>query len=494
MTLEKSSMARVAVLLLSLFVQISVYADKKEDLLRDAISRGPAPDGTYCIINRERKNVKILDMRKFVLSKGYYALDGEKENPNIVNSRLVKLYIVKAEDFDDYIYYTMVGEKPKTKPVTAKMYLLKFKDTHTIVGLKREKWQGDQAEVLWYGKVVNGFAEGKGVGILRQKGNSFCSSYEGEFEKGFPVSKTTVKRVKLEAGWKDWVQMDKKTFTTVEFEAPTIKFYYESIPYVDKKTKPVLDQCIAQMYKKDIAKLDNISKSIQSVTTSNYKEIREDNFVKEFSQYYMFAEYDPQHYVPKAREISDAYIILRGMKLDINRKYKSSMTHYESLVGDKEFLDNVMSKINKWQSEGKCGLGKFYTVAHSIMDPKMKEINKRYGAYMESQMRDKIAKDIEDEEINNIPIPSYTKEDRTTSSDLASDDKLATIWLLRFNDGTYSHVGYYVDSKNHEYYYKCISLKNIWSYKSFEDAAAASYVAQKYGKVRKKGQGYSRLK
>ena len=109
-------------------------------------------------------------------------------------------------------------------------------------------------------------------------------------------------------------------------------------------------------------------------------------------------------------------------------------------------------------------------------------------------MRDKIAKDIEDEEINNIPIPSYTKEDRTTSSDLASDDKLATIWLLRFNDGTYSHVGYYVDSKNHEYYYKCISLKNIWSYKSFEDAAAASYVAQKYGKVRKKGQGYSRLK
>lgn len=103
MTLEKSSMARVAVLLLSLFVQISVYADKKEDLLRDAISRGTAPDGTYCIINRERKNVKILDMRKFVLSKGYYALDGEKENPYIVNSRLVKLYIVKAEDFDDYI-------------------------------------------------------------------------------------------------------------------------------------------------------------------------------------------------------------------------------------------------------------------------------------------------------------------------------------------------------------------------------------------------------
>lgn len=160
MTLEKSSMARVAVLLLSLFVQISVYADKKEDLLNEAISRGAAPDGTYCIVNQERKNVKILDMRKFVLSKGYYALDGEKENPNIVNSRLVKLYIVKAEEFNDYLYYTLIGEKPKTKPVTAKMYLLEFKDSHGFSGSKRAKWQGDQAEVLWYGKVVDGFADG----------------------------------------------------------------------------------------------------------------------------------------------------------------------------------------------------------------------------------------------------------------------------------------------------------------------------------------------
>ncbi len=116
MSLKKSSIARVAVLLLCLSAQISVFADKKEDLLNDAISRGAAPDGTYCIINQERKNVKILDMRKFVLSKGYYALDGEKENPNIVNSRLVKLYIVKAEEFNDYLYYTLVGESPKQNP------------------------------------------------------------------------------------------------------------------------------------------------------------------------------------------------------------------------------------------------------------------------------------------------------------------------------------------------------------------------------------------
>ncbi len=31
-------------------------------------------------------------------------------------------------------------------------------------------------------------------------------------------------------------------------------------------------------------------------------------------------------------------------------------------------------------------------------------------------------------------------------------------------------------------------------YKTFEDAAAASYIAEKYGEERKKGQGYSRLK
>ncbi len=257
------------------------------------------------------------------------------------------------------------------------MYLLEFKDSHGFSGSKRAMWQGDQEEVLWYGNVVDGFADGKGVGILIKRWDRLCTSYEGEFEKGFSVSKATVKRLKLDAGRKDWVEMDKKSLTTVEFEAPTIKFYYESTSYAGDKMKPVLNQCIAKMYKKDIARLDMICKNLQSVTTSNYKEMREDNFVKDFSKYYMFTDYDPQHCLPKAQEISDAFIILRGMKLDIDREYTSSMTHYESLDGDKEFLDNVMSKLNKWQSNGKCGLGKFYIVAHSILDPKMKEMIQR---------------------------------------------------------------------------------------------------------------------
>ena len=294
-----------------------------------------------------------------------------------------------------------------------------------------------------------------------------------------------MKKTEVSTDYNDWVRVEKKAIKTEKFETIDAYFIHQSTYFASKNMQPVLQKRLEELYKRDVARLDKVRQTISAVTKSNYMNVTKDDFVEEFRRCYTIAGYDPQKYLPIAYEILDAYSILNCMRLDINREYKRTLLHYENLDTDVEFFDKVMTKIKKWQSEGKSGFGSFYTLAHSVLDGRQKEVNKRHDVL---EQKRKLAKK-EKEAYNSIPIPQYKARELKNSDPI--DKTEVGEWYVTFPGGESTIITFHMNYKDNKQYYR--HNDDLYTYETFEDAVAAAWVRIKYRETRTKGRGFTRI-
>lgn len=216
------------------------FASKKK-LFQQALNNG-ATNGLYLIENIKGENIDMNSMRKYVAKQGYVAVDGNRER----YGRMISLYFIKPSDYDNYIIYSFSSEKKdglNLQKNKGKVFLFQRKIKHSFWGWKEKRDSlAEPVESEWTGKIVDGYVHGKGAGFIKKRrGYTF---FEGEFDRGLPISATTVKSCsELYSYYNGTPSVNENT----NFDKPELKDFIEYKKTAGTQGKRAIDRFIANL-------------------------------------------------------------------------------------------------------------------------------------------------------------------------------------------------------------------------------------------------------
>lgn len=537
----RKMVAGVSLLLFCIFIVSPCYASKKK-LFEQAIKNG-APNGLFIIDNTKKEHIKIWAMRKYVAKNGYVAVDGKSD----IHWNLINLYFIRPENYTEYVIYALSSNKDlnlNQLKGEGKVFLPQRETKQSFWGWKSSKDYIAEPEVAqWSGSVVDGFINGRGSGIIKKGDNRNCHYFfEGEFKRGLPVSKTTIKKVHvyLSLGTYRDGTVDKPE--TIDFDEIDGKKYIELKESSGIEAKRAIDRHLANLQpdlpEKYIKYAKEVIKSGKTPILS--EDITGENGVVKIKYFSGNANEKNNRNILEAMATQNAKAkeALNYMQL-LDGMYLSSPTIAKSIkegVNDREnwwYWDksNFWGKMND-AFVAASKLKKLSSASNILTKIEKAEQNiKTWGKSLENdreQMRKKISKSVKnflgsvwDDAVNNSKrggsSGSSSSSSNSSSYDDDSDDsssdpdvenmsipsfKYITEWQtelmrnkvtnkygenqvreIKFSDGIETKIAR-VAGENGYWVYNGIGGRR---YRTLDDAVAAAYIYEKYDKVRQKG-------
>ncbi len=196
----------------SAFIPIMSHANAKDDLYNEAIRKGKSQNYCYQIDCNGKKIIKAQKMCEYLVKKNYVITDLKYDKNN---GNLILLEFVGHDNYYHFLHFTLNSKSPAVKPLscTGKVYLLK------------NAWKNlfkDVKVAYWNGKIVNGFIDGEGSGIIEDKNNNYII-FEGTFISGIPISSTIVKTYDAQDIVVGDGRINKKFLKSVQYKKPELQ-------------------------------------------------------------------------------------------------------------------------------------------------------------------------------------------------------------------------------------------------------------------------------
>lgn len=180
----------ILLLFVAAYVQAQQYPPMGKDgvkLVKDAIARGKNSEGCYCVTNPKNKLVTVEQVVPYLTKEGYYTTESNNKSVSIFGQKQIVLDQVCFTDFAGYEKFAFDKFKGKKyqnisfsqlKPGGTFFYFVQVRD-----GLIRYHEEFRRIEnVKWSGEIVDGYINGKGVGIV--KIDNDWGVFEGDFFNG----------------------------------------------------------------------------------------------------------------------------------------------------------------------------------------------------------------------------------------------------------------------------------------------------------------------
>lgn len=412
-------MRKIILLLFLSLVNSASFAQEK--LFKEALEKG-LKYGTYVIENTKKKDISKSDVMNYAKTQGFIV--GRISEVRKIRFGDVSLIVDKMEFIDPkyypaYVFYSIAGSgvdfnslKGKGSfylPTQEKIYkesAIPF--VSVLSGTRTNFNRYDNA--MWSGNVSNGLIDGKGVGfIIMPKGKYI--KFEGTFSQGFPTSEVIVKSV-TKNDMNNAVVSEKEVQSS-KYQAASRKSFAQNAETKDSELGEAIKQREKDMYKGDVAKLEEIYNKVKPITMTNYEKIPMDNFVSEFISLYQLSKYDPQNALPKAWEINDVYYVVEALKMQIRDRYYgysawSLLTLFYDWLDkyekkDRELLANGLEKAQKGKNS-KYGFSNFFSQAASLLSKKKADfenkISKDAAEYNSLVSKEKASRNKMEEELS----------------------------------------------------------------------------------------------
>lgn len=492
---------RIIITLLCLLCVNPIFAGKKQ-MLKEAIRRGPSSTGFYCIENTKGEHIFMDAMRLQIVDKNhsksyddpyYIALEGEIDNNRWVN----KLYFIEEKDYPAYVFCCL-GDKGRDLNLLKRMgrVSLILDRIFNIFSSQREIYLSDFQDALWTGSVTDGYIHGKGAGLIIADKYIY---FEGEFDHGCQVSPIIVKYYERIEFYKMCSNgtIDPEKVQMHKFSVPTVKAFYDRFrdckQQADKKS---FENHLHKLYNSSAIKIEEARKEALTVNQSNYKSFEypktNPKELEYFTEYYQKLNYDPQNIIIKAQEVRDFYTILQGMKItveDVKISFPYSLLYTNYSPSEKRgILKQRIELAKKWQAEGKCGLGKFYSSAINVMNETTHELNEIIDAGRKAQQEYEARIQRETEIANSTPWvePDIERPWEQVMGIFSPEEgsyKRFLYWNSNHMGGEGKSITIYQEVESSYSLYRFLGSGKV-AYKNYRDAVAAAYVYLKTGYVR----------
>jgi hypothetical protein len=381
----------------------SVGGFAQEKLFNEAIKRGITSNGAYCVENTKKKDVTLDEMKEYAISKGYIigrASDEDRIRFGASKYIVDKMEFIDPKNYSNYVFHALSQSgfdfnRLKEKgdfyiPESEKVYEKK----NSIISV----WSGNRTNykrcrnALWTGNVFNGLLDGNGVGFAAMPGGKYIK-FEGTFLRGFPKSDINVKYV-FKTDLKKSAFVDNNEIKSDKYPAFSRLSLAQNAETKDAELKKALEYAQEDIYKQDVAKIEEIYQNTKSVSISNYEKINQDHFVVDFITLYQTSNYDPSSVLPKVRELNDVFYVIDALKMQFAEHYYGySLWSLLSLNYDwyndkvknhRDLLENGLNKAVDGKNS-KYGFSNFFSQAADQLRKKQNELEdfleKDYAEY-----------------------------------------------------------------------------------------------------------------